>query len=177
LGHLVCKDCGAVLESIYDDSMYIKKEDNRTKKYNPLTRSENIKPQRNIERNIENISPKIIKRGKILKLNHGKISISSIIDQKLNKIENNKDFKISYQILQNYPTLKSRTKRNKHAIALYALYRSYNYSKMHSINLVSKELGISKYTLKNILYKQRKTLDNYIAELAHVIENNLKSKP
>jgi hypothetical protein len=115
--------------------------------------------------------------GKIIKTDyHGKSIISSIIDEKLEKINNNKDFKISYQILNDFPILKSRTKRNRYAIALYALYRSYGYSKENSILLTSKELKISKTTLKNIIHKHKDLINKYEIEVKKKFFNKLQFK-
>ena len=92
------------------------------------------------------------------------------------KINNNKDFKISYQILNDFPILKSRTKRNRYAIALYALYRSYGYSKENSILLTSKELKISKTTLKNIIHKHKDLINKYEIEVKKKFFNKLQFK-
>ncbi len=163
-GYLVCQDCGAVLQSLIDDNLYYnKKSENNKIDYIHKT-------YHSTENSIDKKLEKAIKKGKSLQLDqNGKIHILSIIDKKLEKIKNYDKFKDSYEILNNYPILKSRTKRNQYAIALYALYRSYGYSIEKSILLVSKDLGVSKLSLKNIIRKNRDIINRYEID----VKNNL----
>ncbi|WP_048816674.1 TFIIB-type zinc ribbon-containing protein [Caldisphaera lagunensis] len=159
-GYLVCQNCGAVLQSLIDDNAYhIDKsaKDNKTNYFRIYHSSEN-----SIDKKLE----KSIKKGKFFEVDlTGKVHISSIIDKKLEKLKNSDKFKLSYEILKNYPILKSRTKRNQYAIALYALYRSYGYSIEKSIMLVSKELGVSKLSLKSIIRKNKNIINKYEIEV------------
>ncbi|MGC9134975.1 TFIIB-type zinc ribbon-containing protein [Caldisphaera sp.] len=159
-GYLVCQNCGAVIQTLIDDNSQYFYEKNKIR--HQKNREEVLYYNEDYNMILEDKIRKAIKRGKIIKTNyHGISSISSIIDEKVDKINDNKDFKISYQILNDFPVLKSRTKRNKYAIALYALYRSYGYSKENSILLTSKELKISKITLKNIIRKHKDLINEY----------------
>ncbi|MFP3242677.1 TFIIB-type zinc ribbon-containing protein [Caldisphaera sp.] len=174
-GYLVCQNCGAVIQALIDDNSqnFYEKNKIEVKKRKQEILYYNDDHSIALEEKIN----KAIKRGKIIKTDyHGKSIISSIIDEKLEKINNNKDFKISYQILNDFPILKSRTKRNRYAIALYALYRSYGYSKENSILLTSKELKISKTTLKNIIHKHKDLINKYEIEVKKKFFNKLQFK-
>ena len=144
-GHIVCQDCGAILGNIFEEESYNKEEVFRRR----LNRISNENGA--FEKGVEKIVAKVLRRGKILKSANGKVSIISIIDKNLDELKNDEEFMISRKVLDGYPILRARTKRNKYALALYAVYRVRGYSKTKSIELVSKRLKTSKHTLENIL--------------------------
>ncbi|MCE4607671.1 MAG: hypothetical protein F7B61_01755 [Caldisphaeraceae archaeon] len=146
-GHIVCQDCGAILGNIFEEVSYNKEEIFRHK----LNRVSNENGA--FEESVEKIVAKVLRRGKVLKSINGKISIVSIVDKNLDDVENDEELIISRKVLDGYPILKTRTKRNRYALALYAVYRTRGYSKTKSIELVSKRLKTSKHTLENILDK------------------------
>jgi transcription initiation factor TFIIIB Brf1 subunit/transcription initiation factor TFIIB len=147
-GHLVCQDCGAIIEDLIDDGPQPQRGQ-QIRVANPAP------PLGELELALSDASERAIRRGKLVRVINGVIRLRSPATK------HDEEASTALSIMEFFPELKSRTERVRLGIALYATLRAMGLSSSRAIAEAARRSGASPRSIESAVRRHREAFISY----------------
>ncbi len=153
LGYLVCQDCGAIISELIDDDAApaVSPVQAHRKKSaglpSPVTAP--------LEEAVEEASKRAVARGRVLIVVGRSVRLAPPIRRDLGDIGD------LLEIMRGFPDLRSRTRRVRAAIAVYAALRAAGLSRSRAAEVASRAAGVSPRSVAKVWETHRRSMEGY----------------
>ncbi|MGC9112612.1 TFIIB-type zinc ribbon-containing protein [Acidilobus sp.] len=141
-GHLVCQDCGAIIENLIDDRPPRFSEDAQRVVEGPP-------PRGPLEVALERASAKAVSRGKLVEIVNGAIRFRSPATK------HDSEASEALKVIDGFPELKSRTERVKVGLAVYATLKALGVSSSRALSEAARRSGASPKSIESAVRRHR----------------------
>lgn len=141
-GHLVCQDCGAIIEDLIDDRPPRFGDDARRAIEGPP-------PKGPLEVALERASARAVSRGKLVEV------VNGIIRLKSPATRHDSESLEALKVIEEFPELKSRTERVKVGLAVYATLKALGMSSSRALSEAARRSGASPKSIETAVRRHR----------------------
>lgn len=164
-GYLVCQECGAIIETLFDEYMPSSELEARRRRL-PTGEPVGGPPARTpLESELDRVSRTAVRRGKVVAVRGGQLVMVSIATRSVAEGETKK----LLELMDKYPTLKSRTQRVKVGLALYARMLAAGMSKSRALEEASRLSGASERSIESAAKRYKECFESYSLDVKEAL--------